>query len=228
MNNGSGSTRHMASKSRPRWRLIDLGSALLVFGGGFALVWYGVPLFAGRTRAPQEPLSVARANADGILAPSASQARGGVRRDLVAPLDLSLQANDAPGSATEIRKSRLSEWARLRIEHTRVALSVEMALRFELDARQLRLAEVAASCAASYAVPEAPEMDISAEVEIRDRDVIAHNWGCDVNPSDKRAGAVCECIIDRLPETLHATVPSDIRDAELVLYDGELSLHLYH
>jgi hypothetical protein len=128
-------------------------------------------------------------------------------------------------AAMDIRKSRLPEWMRFRYEHSNVALSTEMAVRFELDT-QVHVGAAKAACAAQPPDAPAVALDISAEIEIRGRDATVRGWGCDTEHDDAPAGAICDCLLEQLPSELHVAVPPEVRDADLVPYDGMLSLRL--
>jgi hypothetical protein len=114
---------------------------------------------------------------------------------------------------------------RFRVERTRIALSTEMAVRLTLEA-DAHVAETKAACAARLSMPVAPALDISAEIEIRGRDVTVRSWGCDTEPDDHAMGAVCECLVQQLPSEVSVAVPTEVRDDELAPYDGMLSLRL--
>jgi len=128
-------------------------------------------------------------------------------------------------AATDIRKSRLPEWMRFRYEHPHVALPTEMTVRFELDA-QVHVSNAKAACVAQQADASAVALDISAEIEIRGRNATVRGWGCDTEHDDARAGAICDCFVEQLPSELHVVVPPEVRDADLVPYEGMLSLRL--
>ena len=93
-------------------------------------------------------------------------------------------------AATDIRKSRLAEWMRFRYEHSKIALSTEMAVRFELDA-QVHVRDAEAACTAQQPDASAIALDISAEIEIRGHDATVRSWGCDTRSSRSSKRAAC-------------------------------------
>lgn len=208
---------------RTRYReLPDWTRALLLFAAGFGVVWHCSSRrgrqHGGSTR------DVAERAADAPHVPAAAGDPG------MQHLAEATRARDEPtmgsrgAAATDIRKSRLPEWMRFRYEHSQVALSTEMAVRFELDAR-VDVDAAKAACVAQPPHASGVALDISAEIEIRGRDATVRGWGCDTE-HDARAGAICDCFLDQLPSELHVVVPPEVRDAELVPYDGPLSLRL--
>lgn len=203
-------------------RVADGAGALLMFGAGFALVWYGWSRSSSQRRAQVEQA------ARGTDAPaSTTNDVRGLESNRVVPRNERLdhsQAERAAASA-KIRKSRLPEWMRFRVERTRIALSTEMAVRFALEA-DAHVAETKAACTSAQSMSMAPALDISAEIEIHDRDVTVRSWGCDTESEDPRVGAACECLIQRLPAELSVAVPADVPDGDLTSYTGMLSLRL--
>ena len=209
---------------RPRHReLPDWVRALLLFAAGFGAVWH-----CSSQHHPQRggaPRDVPERVADARRAP-VSTGDTGLQRPTEVTETLDETGMASPRRvATEIRKSRLPEWMRFRYEHSEVALSTEMAVRFELDA-QVHVRDAKAACAAQQPDASVVALEISASIEIRGRDATVRSWGCDTEHDDARAGAICDCFLGQLPSELHMVVPPEVRDAGLVPYEGMLSLRL--
>lgn len=213
-------TRH---RELPAWV-----RALLVFIAGFGAVWH---CSSRRGSQPGESSRDAPARdaperaADAPRAPAVAGDTG-MRRPaegMKAPGETRTARRSA--AETDIRTSRLPEWMRFRYEHSKIALSTEMAVRFELEA-QVHVGDAKAACAARQPDASSVMFDISAEIEIRGRDATVRGWGCDTEPGDVRAGAICDCFLEQLPGELHVVVPPEVRDADLVPYDSMLSLWL--
>jgi hypothetical protein len=193
--------------------------AVLVFGAGFAIAWR---CSAGRS-------------SSSIVAPRDTPARVAESREALAQtdrlarlddmLDRTFPAMEAVPNAAAIQKSRLPEWMRFRYEHQKLALSTEMQLRWALDSSSAAR-EAVRGCVAKEHTTTVP-IDISAEIELQGRDAMVRGWGCDANAEAVTVGRVCNCVLEHLPNDLHVTVPNEVRDEDLVPYEGLLSLRLW-
>jgi hypothetical protein len=134
--------------------------------------------------------------------------------------------DEAARRTTAVRKSRLSDWMRFRYEHSQVALSTEMTIRLALDG-STSMREVTKACVSSEPEALAPDVDISAEIEIRARSVTARGWGCDANVDPSVAGRICDCILAYLPGEVRVAIPAEVVDEDLVPFEGLLSLRLW-
>ena len=211
------------SQSKKSRELPDWVRALLLFGAGFAAVWHCSshrrPRTVGTSQASPEPAL------DAIQVPSPAAGDLGVQRSPdEAPAPSAIGITRERADATDIRKSRLPEWMRFLYEHSQVAASAEMAVRFELDA-QMHVGDAKVACARPLDASVAA-LDISARIEIHGRDVTIRGWGCDVEHDDASHGAMCDCFLELLPSELHVVLPPEVPDAALVPYDGLLSLRL--
>jgi hypothetical protein len=195
--------------------------AVLLFGAGFGIVWQ-----CSRARAP---LRVTSSRAASVQPPGAqprSSAGAASRRltELGAELDGIARAMNPAPITTAIRKSRLPEWMRFRYEHSTLALSTEMAVRWILD-KPLPMRDFVTACASKEHTPSV-FVDMSAEIEIRGRDATVRGWGCDSTTDDMAAGRICECLLEHLPSESHVVVPPEVADTDLAPYEGMLSIQL--
>jgi hypothetical protein len=100
-----------------------------------------------------------------------------------------------------------------------------MTVRFALET-QVKVTDAKRICAAAQPTKDLPDIDISGEIDIHARDVSVHSWGCDTEPDDARVAALCECVLEQLPAELRLAVPQEVRNEDLVPYEGMLSLRL--
>jgi len=194
--------------------------AALVCAAGLAILWW-------RWSRPEPPPDRSRS------APVTAAGAGAAR-----PIGASAQSAErlaprgAPGAVVmnsaetdrhAVVVSELPEWGRFRYEHTNLAIATEMAVRWALNT-PVPMREVATACTRD--APVAPEIILSAEISIRERDVIVQGFGCDAEHDGRRdlADRFCDCLLERLPRELHVEVPRDILSADLAPYDGMLSL----
>jgi hypothetical protein len=191
--------------------------AVPLLGIGFAIAWWCLP--------DSDPPSIARPDmpaptveAHGTAAPGRTATELAGASHVMAPT--------ATSRASAVRKSRLSDWMRFRYEHSQLALSTEAAVRSRLDT-PVSMRDVTKACVSSEPSALAPEVDISAEVELRARDVTVRGWGCDVNAEPPISEAICDCILEYLPHDVRTTIPADVADEDLASYDGLLSLRLW-
>jgi hypothetical protein len=194
--------------------------AVLLLGVGFAIAWWCLserkpPSIAVHREMPAPTVDAHRATSP---ASGATELPGGSH--VVVP------AGQPAGRATAVRKSRLSDWMRFRYEHSQRALSTEAAIRAQLDA-PVSMREVTRACVSAEHQAPAPDIDISAEVEIRARDVTVRGWGCDANVELSIAGPICDCILEYLPRDVRVVIAADVSDEDLTSYEGLLSLRLW-
>jgi hypothetical protein len=195
--------------------------AAMLFGAGFGIAWQcsgnNGPLPATSSRAASMQLRDAQPRS-----PAGDTTRrltefgetlGGIARTMKpAPI------------TTAVRKSSLAEWMRFRYEHSTLALSTEMAVRWALD-KPARMRDFVTACATKEHMPAAV-VDMSAEIEIRGRDATVRSWGCDSATDAGAAGRICECVLEHLPDESHVVVPPEVAEADLTPYEGMLSLQL--
>lgn len=135
-------------------------------------------------------------------------------------------AAEPPPGAAAIRKSQLPEWMRFRYEHAGLALSTESAVREVLDS-PTPLREIAAECAKTEHLSSIRDLDLSAEIMIRDREITVGGWGCEASEEAAIASRVCDCLLAKVPNDVRARVPGHVTDADLAPYEGLLLLRLW-
>jgi hypothetical protein len=131
------------------------------------------------------------------------------------------RARSAAPEPDAIRRSALSPWLRFRLDHGPLAFATEMALREALNAPG------PVACTAAWSNAEVPEVTISAEIQLRGRDLATLGWGCDPAVATADARRLCECLLDRVGESAHARISDDVADDELVDYADGVALRYW-
>jgi hypothetical protein len=207
---------------RPKHReLPSWVQVALVFGAGFAIAWW-----VSSVRNPRPVVATPEVTASRTADVHTPPPRADRLTALPRRTPESLPTMEPQLSTSAIRKSRLPEWMRFRYEHSHLAFSMESALRAVLD-NPVSFHEAAKACAAKENARSVRDLDISAEIEIRDRDATVRSWGCEANEDPALAGRICDCILAHLPEEVRVAVPAQVADNDLVPYEGMLSLRLW-
>ena len=113
---------------------------------------------------------------------------------------------------------------RFRHKHTRVALAAETEVSLALD-----LGNIVRTCGETGGTPEPRRilLELSAEIEIKGRDIFVRGWSCDPEADGAIArtmARVCECVVARIPDELALEVPGNVADQHLADHTGSFSL----
>jgi hypothetical protein len=196
---------------------------VLVFGAGFAIAWF-TSAHSIRSIVPSRTTSIGVASKRAASIPTLRSARDGLA-ELVSSMKEPLSSKPSAVLTTAIRKSSLPEWMRFRYEHSRVAISIEMAIREVLNS-PISMSEISSACSAHERDAATPDPAISMEIVLQGRDVTVQLLGCEAEHSNA-AEKFCYCLLEHVAPAFHVAVPSEVNERDLAPYDGAMSLPLW-